>query len=238
MTPQTLTVPSRFNGPPGSGNGGYTCGLVAEALGSREAEVSLRSPPPLDTPLEVSPDGEGVVVRAGETVVAQGGPARVEVEAPSPVSIERAAAAAASGYRRWITAHPFPTCVVCGPERGEGDGMCIFPGPLGDGRFAATWTPHEAFAGTDGTVPPECVWAALDCPTCAPVANFGQGPPIVLARLAAAIDGDVGVGERYALLAWELGRDGRKRESACALLDGSGQAIARSRALWIELREE
>ena len=39
MNASTLTVPARFNGPPDSGNGGYTCGLLAEALGARPAEA-------------------------------------------------------------------------------------------------------------------------------------------------------------------------------------------------------
>ena len=30
----SLTVPARFNGPPGSGNGGWTAGALAEAAGT------------------------------------------------------------------------------------------------------------------------------------------------------------------------------------------------------------
>ena len=82
------------------------------------------------------------------------------------------------------------------------------------------------------------VWAALDCPTSAPVMNEGKDPPIVLARLAMAIDDAPRLGEPHTLVSWELGRDGRKREAACALFDAEGHALARSRALWIELRQE
>jgi hypothetical protein len=46
------------------------------------------------------------------------------------------------------------------------------------------------------------------------------------------------MGEPHVLVSWELGRDGRKREAACALFDAGGRAIARSKALWIELRQE
>ena len=53
-----------------------------------------------------------------------------------------------------------------------------------DGRFVATWTPGE----------PGMVWAALDCPTSAPVMNADKDPPIVLARLAAAVDAGAGAG--------------------------------------------
>ncbi len=154
-----------------------------------------------------------------------------------PVSPERASEAAAAGAERWGAKHPFRTCVVCGPDREPGDGFGIFPAPIDGDRFVAGWTPDRSLATADGVVRPECVWAALDCPTSAPLANWGEGPPIVLARLTASIASPVAAGEPHALVSWELGRDGRKREGACVLFDASGRALARSRALWIELRE-
>jgi hypothetical protein len=48
----TVTVPSRFNGPPTSGQGGYACALLAAHL-EGPAAVSLRRPIPLDEPLEI-----------------------------------------------------------------------------------------------------------------------------------------------------------------------------------------
>ena len=229
-----LRIPARFNGPPGSANGGYTCGLVARELGAASAEVSLRAPPPLDRDLTLERAAGGVTVRDAETVVAEGRPAEPPVDITDPVSPERAGQAACAGYERWSAAHPFPTCVVCGPDRD--DGLRIFPGPLGDGRFSARWTPAAGLARPDGSVRPEAVWAALDCPTSAPLANWGEGPPIVLARLTAALGAPVRAGEPHALVSWELGRDGRKREAACVLFDTRGEMLARSRALWIELR--
>src|SRR2546423_1845323 len=53
-----LTIPSRFNGPAGVGNGGYVCGPIA-AYVDGPATVTLRRPPPLDTPMEVERDGDG-----------------------------------------------------------------------------------------------------------------------------------------------------------------------------------
>lgn len=53
MANASISVPRRYNGPLDSGNGGYCSGLVA-GLVEGPAEVSLRSPVPLDTPLEVS----------------------------------------------------------------------------------------------------------------------------------------------------------------------------------------
>ena len=230
---ETISIPARFNGPPGSANGGYTCGLVAGLLGGGAAEVSLRAPPPLDTPLAVERDDSGVRLLAGETLVAEGRPAEVDVEPPAPVGLDEARAAASAGYELWAGAHPFPTCFVCGPKREEGDGLRIFPGDLRDGLWAAAWT-----APGEGPVAPEIVWSALDCPTSAPVMNVGgSGPPCVLARLSARLDAPVEGGGRYALVSWPLAVDGRKRHAGCVLMDGGGQVLARARALWIELRQ-
>ena len=47
-----VVIARRFCGPPTSANGGYACGLVAGLLDGR-ARVTLRSPPPLDRPLQI-----------------------------------------------------------------------------------------------------------------------------------------------------------------------------------------
>ena len=45
-----IIIDRRFNGPPNSANGGYTCGLVGTALEAPSVRVSLRKPPPLEVP--------------------------------------------------------------------------------------------------------------------------------------------------------------------------------------------
>ena len=227
---ESIVIPQRFNGPPQSGNGGYACGLVARLLDTGTAEVTLRSPPPLERPLTVARDGETVAVSDGETLVAEGRPAQLELELPAAVGVAAAEAASLAGRERWTGHHPFPTCVVCGPDRDEGDGFRVFPGALPgrEGQFAAVWTPDEAR--------PERVWAALDCPTSAPVANFGVGPPLVLGRLTARLDAEVEPGRPHVLISWPLEVDGRKRHAGAALFSSHGRLLAVSRALWIELR--
>ena len=141
--------------------------------------------------------------------------------------------------RSWTGAHPFPTCVVCGPEREPGDGYRIFPGPAAGHATASSprrGPPTSRWRTSDGHVRPECLWGALDCPTSAPVANFGEGPPMVLARLTARIGCAVRVGEPHTLVSWPLEVDGRKRHGGCALFDESGRLLCASQALWIELR--
>jgi hypothetical protein len=236
--PEPLTIPARFNGPPSSANGGYTCGRVAALVGAEEVAVSLRLPPPVERPLDVVRDGERVELRdADGALVAEGEPEALRLDVPDPVSPDEAAAASATGRERWTARHPFRTCVVCGPDRAPHDGMRVFPGPLGDdGMFAAPWTPDASLANGNGEVRPECVWAALDCPTSAPLANFGEGPPMVLARLTARLGASVLAGEPHVLVSWPLAVEGRKRHGACALFDSEGRLLSASRALWIELR--
>ncbi|MDX6601905.1 MAG: hypothetical protein QOF13_1107 [Solirubrobacterales bacterium] len=53
-----LSIPQRFNGPLESGNGGYSSGILARRIDG-PAEVSLRSPVPLDTRLEIAEDEDG-----------------------------------------------------------------------------------------------------------------------------------------------------------------------------------
>ena len=236
---ETLTIPARFNGPPGSANGGYTCGRVAQLVGAEEVEVSLRTPPPLERPLDVVRDGERVELRDGDTLVAEGGPTELLMEVPGPLPRGEVADAEEAGRETWTAKHPFPTCVVCGPDRDAGDGMRIFPAALPghDGLHGACWTPSEQDGDGDGWVRPELVWAALDCPTSAPVANFGEGPPMVLASLAARLGCPVRVAEPHTILSWSLDVDGRKRRAAAALYDSDGILVCASRALWIELRQ-
>jgi hypothetical protein len=234
---ETLTIPAWFNGPPTSANGGYTCGRLAQLVGAEVVEASLRTPPPLDTPLEIVRDGERVELRDGDRLVAEGGPSELLVDVPEPLPAGEVAAAVADGGAVWAKEHPFPTCVVCGPARE--DGLGIFPArlPGRDGMFGSAWTPAESLGDGHGWVRPELVWAALDCPTSAPVANFDGGPAMVLASLTARIGCSVRVGEPHTILSWPLGEDGRKHWAAAALYDSDGVFTCAARALWIELRE-
>jgi hypothetical protein len=221
----SLTIPARYNGPAGSANGGYTCGLVA-ALLDGPAEVTLRAPPPLERPLRVERSDGGVAVYDGETLVAEAVRADVDVDPPAPVS--RADAERAVERYDGFREHAFPTCFVCGPDRAEGDGLRIFAGAV-DGReaVAAPWTPHESR--------PELVWAALDCPGAFAVGMPGRGE-VVLGRLAARIDRVPAAGEACVVVGWPLGEDGRKLYAGTALFTAGGELLARARATWIEPR--
>jgi hypothetical protein len=211
--------------------------VVVGLLGEGPAEVSLRSPPPLGRPLAVERAGDGVYLRDGEMLVAEGRPAEIELEPPEAVDVEEAGEASRAGLERWSARHPYPTCVVCGPERDPEDCFGVFPGelPRSPGRFAALWSPDASLA-EGGEVRPECVWAALDCPTIAPVVSFGDGPASVLAKLAVRREDAVEPDRPYVIVSWPLAVEGRKRQAGAALFADDGRPVALARALWIELR--
>lgn len=241
MSP-AIRIPARFNGPPGSGNGGYSAGLLAELADAPVVEVTLRAPPPLERALRVE-DRDGVLVALdGDDVVLEARPASLDdVQAPPPVSLDEARAADGVSAYRDHAVHPFPTCVVCGPDRAPGDGLRMFPGPVGAGRCATVFRPDASLADAIGEVAPAAVWAALDCPSSGPVLDMApeeaaRRAPSVLARLAVRIDAPLHAGEEYVSVAWKLGEDGRKRTSGTALFTAGGRLVALGRALWIELR--
>jgi hypothetical protein len=231
---ESLVIPARFNGPPDSGHGGYSAGLAARLVGPA-AEVALKAPPPLETPLAVErlADGSVVANRDGQAVmVARAAPVEVELPPPVPPAVAAAADAPSPFLDR---PHAFPTCFACGPARAEGDGLRLFPRPVdGGGLFVVPWTPaHEFAAG--GDVDPLFVWTALDCPSCAALIG---GRPIVLATLAVDLRAPVRAGEPHVIGSWQIERAGRKRTGGVALWDAAGTPCAVGRALWIELRPD
>ncbi len=66
-----LVINRRFRGPPTSGNGGYTCGMLA-AVAAKPVEVRLIRPLPLDAPLAIEDDPatSGLVLKDGDEIVA------------------------------------------------------------------------------------------------------------------------------------------------------------------------
>jgi hypothetical protein len=237
----TLTIPSRFNGPAGIGNGGYVCGRIAAYVDGR-ATVTLRRPPPLDTPMTVERDDEGSVrVRHGRTLIAEAAPSPAgPLEIPATVSLAEADAAARGA--RYFADPVFPDCFVCGTNRRRGDGLRIFPGPVtGLALWAAPWKPDRSVAGPDGRVRAEVVWAALDCPSgiaAAEGAGLGHGAgwdtAILLGRMTATILGArPAPGDQCRVIAWPERRDGRKLTAGSALLAPDGGVLAVAGAVWL-----
>ncbi|MHA7872612.1 MAG: hotdog family protein [Hyphococcus sp.] len=231
-----IVIDKRFCGPKTSANGGYAAGVFASVIDG-PAAVMLKSPPPLDTPIDVQPAANGAYEAVcGETVVALITPAAVTVEAPPALGKAAVAAARENFLLDAGGEHLLPYCFVCGNKRAKGDGLRIFSGPAPDSPINADfWTPSPDLAGEDGLVRPEFLWAALDCPSAFALRN-GLNLAL-LGRLAVDIKRRPKAGAPLTVAAWRMGREGRKHYSASALYDELGEVIAIGEAVWIELND-
>ncbi len=247
-----LTIASRYCGPSGSGNGGFTAGSLAARLPAithrSVVEVTLRHPPPLDVPMKVEQvraqdpanmsGQESTLLLIGGAKIAEARLVDTSLEPVEEVSPEDAAQAMARFPGR--VSHPFPTCFACGPDRAEGDGLRIFPGPVDGGRVASVWVPHESL--TEPTDPVDdslprvglgAVWAALDC-VGGWAGDIGERR-MVLGRMTAHVDALALVGDRHVVVGAPLGREGRKTWTASTLYDGDRRIVGRARHTWIAI---
>ena len=235
---ETLTIAARFNGPPGSANGGYTCGLVAGLVGAEAVEVTLRSPPPLGRPLAVVRDGErGRAARRRGAGGRGRGPPSCCSTCPSRCradEIERGRARGAPSAG--ATDHPFPTCFVCGPRARQRRRPAHLPGraagPRRALRRALASRTRRSPATTAGCAPSvsgrrSTARRARRSPTSA------AGPPMVLARLSARLGCPVPSSASSTRSSrGSSAADGRKREGGGALYDSRGAPPVRfARAL-------
>ena len=235
----TVTIASRFSGPPNSANGGYACGMIAGFIDG-PAEITLRLPPPLGTPMRLIRSGDdGVELRRGEDLVATGKPVEVAVGRMSTPSFDEATLSASRTFDESL--HPLPDCFVCGPHREVGDGLRIHPGPLDPddrewkGVVAAAWIPDANLADESGVVRSEFVWAALDCPTAYACSGPDGMRSILLGRQAVRIIRRPASMSRCVITARQTGRDGRKFFAEALLLDDKGRTLAECAAIWIEV---
>ena len=240
-----LVIDPLFCGPADSANGGYACGCVAEMVTATDDQcvrVNLRAPPPLGTAMHFEREAKSAKLlceedgKATATLVADGEAVAAGFELPTPPTFEAAGEYAEhySGFEQ----HALPNCFVCGPKRTPRDGLRIFPGrlPQADDQtlVAAPWTPHEAFASSDGSVSARLLWAALDCPGYFAVAEPGE--LALLASMTAKIESTPSIDEPCVVIGWSLGREGRKLRAATAAFGEGGRVLGWSEQLWIKLR--
>jgi hypothetical protein len=235
--PEVLTIDRKFHSWEGVAHGGYVAGHLARQAGP-SCEVTLRQTVPFDTQMRLSEDGRGrVTLGADGTVLVRADPAPVHVEVPAPVTFAEASATA--WKHASIPLHPTPTCFCCGYDRDEGDGLRIWPGSLaGRKTVAAAWIPHPSFAGEDGDLAIQYVWAALDCPSFwGIVQSLPAMPNVVTIRLAGSVMGPVRVNEPHVVLGWPIEHRGRRMIGGSAIFGPDGTLLAASRVTWLEVRD-
>jgi hypothetical protein len=227
---QPLVIGAGFTGVPEVAHGGYVAGLMARALESDSADVRLRRPVPIDREIAVQRPGNGTVhLHEGETLLAQAAPAD-DFALAMPAAVSFAEATEASKHFLGHHHHPFPYCLVCGPERHEGDGLRIFPGAVaGRELVAAPWVPAAALADDRGELPGELVSAALDCAQL--WALIAHSPAdsedrVVTAALSVKLLAPVQADQPHVVVGWPIGRNDRGWTAGAAVVGPNGELCA------------
>lgn len=233
----SIVIGRQFRGPPNSGNGGYVCGVLAAQVDG-PATAMLRAPPPLDTDLDLEvADGTVRLTGAEGVLIGQAGQASQPLPEPPPspgLEAARAAGARSMAFEREV----HPPCFTCSASREDGDALRVLPGQVegaAPGVVACVWTPHANFAGPDGRIPTEIVWAALDCPGIFAWIETQGRPGGLLGTMTGEVTGEVRAGEAYVVQAWPIEAEGRKKTSGVALYDGQGRVLARGYQVWITI---
>ena len=226
-----VTIESRFQGPPMMGHGGYVAGLLAERV-EGAAQMTLRRPIPLDTPLRlVDTDNGGAQLLHGEDLLVEAEPSSLDLVVPPAPSLADARAAEAGSPSHYDGRGVHPTCFGCGAARENG--LRVFVGPIsvdGKEQVAGTWAPAP-FAEEDGTVARRWVVAALDCPGAFAFISREVGAGL-LGRIVFEQHGDVRGGSDHIVTGWQVGTDGRKLFAGTALFDAAGTLLASAKATW------
>ncbi|MFD6756881.1 hypothetical protein [Micromonospora gifhornensis] len=218
-----MVVPTSYSGPPGSGNGGWACGLIAQTLAMPDGvpEITLHRPVPVGVRLAVHREMTGFAVHdPAERRVASVGACR----APIP-PVELPGQAWSDGVAPRHGAHHLPSCHVCGPARSDGlrSDIRLLP----DGR-----TSSRVVMPAIRT--PATLWAALDCPGGWTVTRPGR--PWLLGRLAVAVDEVPSPGAECVVAGHAVQVAGRKALVRTTLYAPDRRVLARAQATWIAPR--
>ena len=232
MMKSQINISSRFCGPIDSANGGYTCGILSNAI-EGTAEVTLRHPPPINKVMEIKQEEENYfVLYDQDRVIAEAKPAELELVPPRPPNIE--VAELSTIKEEDIEDHYFPDCFVCGPKRRPGDGLRIFPGPVKDEAYiAAAWIPDNSLSDEKEYIKNEFVWSALDCPSGWAIV-IEKMRFIILGRLVVQIYKRVKPNKNFIVMGWKLSEEGRKIYAGTAIYSAEGELYAKGKATWIE----
>lgn len=228
------TIESKYNGPPGSGNGGYVAGLLAAYHDASSVRVRLRKPPPLETQMSIVRDGDKVWLEYQGEIVAESVASSLDMEVPCIPSYAIAEAASQSypGFER----HAFPYCYVCGPKRKESDGLRLFTGLASAGDYvAAPFHTFDELYNANGQMTIETIYAALDCPGAYAITQIDEEKVLVLGEIVVDIIEPIRKGDKLIVMGWYLGKERKKNFSGTAIINQAGDIKAKAKATWIEI---
>ena len=131
---EALIIGRAFNGPRLSGNGGYVGGLMAERFNRHFAtdgavEITLRAPIPIETPLQVVPTEDALLLKDGEMLVCEARAGSVAHLSPPPPPTDWNDVMRRGEVGGAPDDGEFSRCIVCGRERAVGDGLRVWAPP-------------------------------------------------------------------------------------------------------------
>ena len=240
-----ITLATRFQGPPGTGNGGYVSGLLAKELGldalQAGVEVTLRAPTPLEQTLEIRRAAEKASFHFGETLIGEAVAAPFELTVPKAPTYDQAFSVQGQSPSLDPNSENIvpgglgfhPVCFCCGADVPEGQGLRVFASAVpGFEGVAAAWQPNEAFADDAGWLLPEVIWGALDCP--GQFAFYVNGVRTgLLGRITAKVIKPVQASDQIVITGWQINVDGKKHFAGTALFNQGGECCAYSKQVWI-----
>ena len=125
------------------------------------------------------------------------------------------------------------TACLLATERLEVESLVTNPYTRDPGLVAAAWAPDPSLFDKHGTVRPEFVWAALDCPTgFALLEAFGRRK-VTLSQLTASLIRPLPVGARWIVMGWPFAAEGRTLLGASAIFSESGELHALASAVLV-----
>ena len=246
--------PLRFNGPPGSANGGIAVGALAcpaQALPDGASYVTriqarLRNAVLCDRPLDVvasaADDGVTVTLQLDGAALIEGVVTLGSLGDSSADDLADLRRAAVDGTSRppffeETGDHPIAGCFSCGPDNPRG--MHIYPRVVEDGLTCACWHATDEFDDGDGAISPMIVASALDCSSgiCMPLDMqrelLREDKFFLLGSLEVNFLRRPPVDRDYRVVARAGAREGRKFFGLSALFDADGIAYATADATWI-----
>ncbi|MFT6435915.1 MAG: hypothetical protein ACJAVI_003970 [Candidatus Azotimanducaceae bacterium] len=242
---QALVVKNRFRGPPHSGNGGYVGGLFSKIVDPSSkgcVEVTLRSPIPLDVPLQANQMDDGsATVTDGETLIAQMKSIDLAMDVPAPPAwtdveaVAEKSLAYSSDINELLPGQRgfHPICFCCGIEHDTGLQVCV--ASVGD-QVAAIWKTKESWGLADGLLPIEYLWTAMDCP--GQFAYMEKGIRTgMLGRITASVTEQPKAGEELLVTAWTILVEGKKHFAGAAIFDRHGKLYSKAKTVWIGRRD-
>lgn len=229
--PDELVVESRFCGLEGMGQGGYSAGLLAEAL-DRQVLVRFHSPVPLDLPLRIDTSNATSRLLHHGNLILSAEQTGEHDEPPPSVDLETATAGREWAESRFL--EPARTCFSCGSRP---DSLRIHAGQVDSNLFATPYVPPDWTAAGDGDVRLPYVWAPLDCAAGWHVALDETEPRLAVTgwltvdQLLPLQPENTYIVVTSAHEEW----NGRKRQATSAIYDSGGVLHARSASLWISV---